>query len=104
MKSKRLEKFLLLAEDGNVDSIVRTNSHDLESAWRRTSFLVALRVLQELEERGMSQADLARSLEVEPQYVCSLLSGSENFTLKTIAKLEKVLDIKIVDVVSALGR
>ena len=37
-------------------------------------------------------------MQVPPQYVSKLLKGQENLTLKTIAKLEKALNISLIHI------
>lgn len=39
-----------------------------------------------MEEQGIPKAELARRLGVSPAYVTKLLGGSNNFTLRTIAR------------------
>lgn len=63
----------------------------------RDSGYIALRVLNRLEDLGMSQKELANKMNCSPQYVSKLLKGSENLTLETISKLEKSLGIDLVE-------
>lgn len=60
---------------------------------RRKSRNVALRILDILDERKMSQQDLADKLSVTRQQVSKILKGQENMTLETVEKLEKSLGI-----------
>ncbi len=62
---------------------------------------VALRVLDILDERGLSQQDLAVKMKVTRQYVSKVLKGQENITFETIDKLEQALGIELVQVVGA---
>lgn len=59
----------------------------------RQAAKVALRLLDALEEKGWSQAQLARELEVTPQQVSKWVKGQGDFKFSTIDKLEKVLGI-----------
>lgn len=61
----------------------------------RQAAKVALRLLDALEEKGWSQAQLAKALEVTPQQVSKLVKGQSDFKFSTIEKLEKVLGIKL---------
>lgn len=63
--------------------------------WLKKSGRVALRVLETLDEKGWSQAELARQLEVSPQQVTKYLKGQSDFKFSTIDKLEKVLGIQL---------
>lgn len=62
---------------------------------------VALRVLDILDERGLSQQELAGKMKVTRQYVNKVLKGRENMTFETIDKLEQALGIELVKVVEA---
>ncbi|WP_209329933.1 helix-turn-helix domain-containing protein [Lunatimonas salinarum] len=59
----------------------------------RQAAKVALRLLDALDEKGWSQAQLARELEVTPQQVSKWVKGQGDFKFSTIDKLEKVLGI-----------
>jgi ribosome-binding protein aMBF1 (putative translation factor) len=62
---------------------------------------VAMRVLDILDERGLSQQDLANKMKVTRQYVSKILKGQENMTFETVDKLEKAFGIELVYVVEA---
>lgn len=66
----------------------------------RQAAKVALRLLDALEEKGWSQAQLARELEVTPQQVSKWVKGQGDFKFSTIDKLENVLGITIHAVLS----
>jgi XRE family transcriptional regulator, regulator of sulfur utilization len=44
-------------------------------------------------EKGISQGDIARSLEVSRGFISNIENGKTNPTLATIAKLAKALDV-----------
>ena len=44
------------------------------------------------------QPTLAEEMGVTPQYISKVVKGKENLTLETIAKIEEVLGIKLVEV------
>lgn len=68
-------------------------------AWLDYSQKIATIVLEELNSRNdLTQKSLADKMQVPPQYVSKLLKGQENLTLKTIAKLEKALDISLIHI------
>jgi antitoxin component HigA of HigAB toxin-antitoxin module len=71
----------------------QNNRSALENARR-----VALRVLDELDEKNMTQADLAAKMGVKRQQVGKIVKGQENFTFETIEKLEKALDISLMTI------
>ena len=53
-------------------------------------------VVERRKELGMTQKDLADSLETSQAQVWRIESGQFNPTLKTLSRLEKVLDIQLV--------
>lgn len=59
---------------------------------------IALRILRELRKQKKSQSDLANALGVSKQQVNKWVKGSENFTIDTIAKIDAVLGIKLIQV------
>jgi ribosome-binding protein aMBF1 (putative translation factor) len=67
----------------------------------RKSMDVALTILDILEDRNMSQQDLANKLSVTRQQVSKILKGQENMTFETIDKLERGLGIELVKVLSS---
>ena len=78
-----------------------TSSFEKEARWRlenepwlSRSRGVALSIISYMQEQGLSRADLAKLLNVSPQYMSRIISGKENFSLKTIAKIETGLGIK----------
>ncbi|HEX5172045.1 MAG TPA: helix-turn-helix transcriptional regulator [Cyclobacteriaceae bacterium] len=65
----------------------------------RKAMGVAFRVLDILDERGLSQQDLAHKMKVTRQHVNKVLKGQENMTFETIDKLERALGIELIQVV-----
>ena len=70
--------------------------------WRNRSFKIAVRILREIRAQkainGMTQKKLAEAMNVSPQYINKVVKGKENLTLETIAKIEQVLGITLLDV------
>lgn len=70
--------------------------------WTHTAmrqYVVA--VINRMETREMSRADLAKEMEVSPAYVSKMLRGEANFTLETMVKLARAvggrLQVSIID-------
>ncbi len=63
--------------------------------WLEWSRNVALRLIEYMESNGLSQKDLAERLNVSPQYVSRLLSGTVNLSFKSLAGLEDKLGLKM---------
>lgn len=69
--------------------------------WLKKSAGIALLLLDVLDNRKMSQSELAVKLKVSRQQISKILKGQENLTLETIAKLESVLGTELIKVSSA---
>ena len=65
--------------------------------WLDKSAKIALKILRTIRANGISQIDLAEKLGVSPQQVSKILKGQENLTLETIDKLEKALNISLIE-------
>lgn len=65
--------------------------------WLDISSDIALEVLANLRKTGMTQREFAELMGCSPQYVGKILKGSENLTLQTICKMQKVLQIKLIE-------
>lgn len=63
--------------------------------WLKYSRLITIRVLRSMDDQSITQAELAKRIGCTQQYVSTLLNGSSNMTLETIARLEKALNIDI---------
>lgn len=63
------------------------------AGWLRWSRQLAVKLIGYMQDNGMKRADLAAKLEVSPQYVSKLLSGTENLSFKSIANIEEKLGI-----------
>ena len=61
--------------------------------WLRLSRAVSLKLIDYMQSHELSRIELASQLGVSQQYVSRILSGTENFSLKTIAKIEAALGI-----------
>jgi transcriptional regulator with XRE-family HTH domain len=70
--------------------------------WLDISFEIAVKIGSILKQKNMTQKELAEKMACSPQFISTLLKGSENLTLETICKIEKVLESKLINVVSAV--
>lgn len=68
------------------------------------SFEIALLVYQQLKLIGKNQEWLAQELGITPQSVSKMLKGKQNFTLTTIEKLEDVLGVQLISILSGNGQ
>lgn len=65
--------------------------------WLRWSRGIALSIVDYMQENGLSRSDIADRLGVSPQYVSRILSGSTNFSFKSIAEIERKLGISCME-------
>ena len=61
--------------------------------WLRMSRSVALTIVDYMQENRLSRTEMAKVLGVSPQYLSRILSGTENFSIKSIAKIEVALGV-----------
>lgn len=62
------------------------------------SFELSHRIQYLMDEKGMDQKTLAKTLGKNESEISKWMSGSHNFTLKTLAKIEEVLEGKLLTV------
>lgn len=65
--------------------------------WLKWSQSIAMKIIDYMQERKLSRADIASRLGCSPQYVSKILSGRTNFSFKSIAEIEKCLNIHIME-------
>ena len=65
-------------------------------SWLRHSQKIAVKVLLEMKEQGLTQKALAERMECTQQYVSKILKGKENMSLDTLSKLEDALGISLI--------
>lgn len=68
--------------------------------WLKLSAAIAVRILDELGSKGISQVEFARMMDVSPQHIAKLVKGQEKLTPETIGKIEVVLNINLISVAS----
>lgn len=83
--------------------LVEAKERQENEAWLNVSSAIALTILAWLRKNKMTQKELSQKLGYSPQYVNTIVKGSENLTLETIVKIEKILGIKLIEVPSFEG-
>jgi len=84
--------------------IERAKYRKENSEWLDISFTIAVKAMSALKENKATnkfprnQKELAKALDCSPQYVNKLLKGSEKLNIETISKIQKALDIVIIDI------
>ena len=94
MNKQKLNSISSFDPTWEKDAIYRLKNSD----WLLKSAKVALIVLRTLKNKSLSQKDLAILMGVKPQQINKIVKGRENLTFETICKLEKALDIPIIDI------
>lgn len=95
-----LDKFNSLISENTSNWQENAKYQEENEEWLNISAKIALKVLQKLRKDNLSQKELAERMNVSPQQISKIVKGGENLTLETICKLEKALDIKLVEVVN----
>ena len=65
-------------------------------SWLRYSQLIAMMMLDRMEELHMSQKQLSELMGCSQQYVSKVLKGQENLSLETLSKIEQCLNLQII--------
>jgi antitoxin component HigA of HigAB toxin-antitoxin module len=64
-------------------------------SWLRHSQHIAMLMLDKMEELNMTQKRLSELMGCSQQYVSKVLKGQENLSLETLTKIERCLQISI---------
>lgn len=89
----KLEKAFGAIQESKFKNKARAWKEDLH--WMEYSQQIALEILETLDQRNITQKAFAEQLGVSAQAVNKWLRGKENFTIETIAKIEKALGIRL---------
>jgi len=65
-------------------------------SWLRHSQKIAVKVLLQMKQMGLTQKALAERMNCTQQYVSKILKGKENMSLDTLSKLEDALGISLI--------
>lgn len=69
----------------------------VNKSWLRYSQHIAMMMLDKMEELGMTQKRLSELMGCSQQYVSKVLKGQENLSLETLAKIERCLQLPILN-------
>ena len=64
--------------------------------WLRHSQKIAVKVLLQMKQMGLTQKALAERMNCTQQYISKILKGKENMSLDTLSRLEDALNINLV--------
>ena len=60
--------------------------------------MIAMRVLDEMENKGLTQKEFAQRVGCSQQYISRILKGKENLSIETISKIEAALGVSIIEI------
>ena len=64
-------------------------------AWLRRSQIIAIRILDKMDEMKWTQKKVADLLGCSQQYVSRMVKGSENLSLEMLSKIEDELGVEV---------
>lgn len=103
--TKAIDRLKQIASNEKSNWLEKAQWRKENRAWLDKSTKIAVRILSEIRAQkpvnGMTQKKLAEAMNVTPQYINKVVKGKENLTLETIAKIEQVLGISLMEVPSA---
>jgi antitoxin component HigA of HigAB toxin-antitoxin module len=70
----------------------RAEERQANKSWIRYSQMIAMMMLDKMEETGMTQSSLAKQMGCSQQYVSKILKGRENLSIETLCKIEENSD------------
>ncbi len=89
------EKFLALVSEEDTKTLEENRKRIKNRPFLRESQQIALKALIKLDELVWTKKDLAKKMNISTLQVSKILTGKKNLTLKTIVKLQTILDIPI---------
>jgi len=66
-------------------------------SWLRHSEKIAVKVLLQMKQEGLTQKALAERMDCTQQYISKILKGKENMSLDTLSKLEDALSTNLIN-------
>lgn len=98
-----LDTFKTLISEEKSGWLKKAEYRQENQDWLDISFSIAVKILSVLRTNKKkslfpkNQKDLAEALDCTPQYVSKLLKGTEKLNIETISKIQKALDIVIIE-------
>lgn len=105
-KNQNLINFLkLVSKEPASEKIIKDILfYEENKEWLDRSANIAIKILSTLRHNRKenrfpnTQKDLAELMNITPQQVNKMVKGTENLTLETISRVEKALDIQLIDI------
>lgn len=101
--TNQTEKFKALISDKKSGWLDKAKYREENQDWLDISFAIAVKILSILranKKKGVApknQRELSIALDCSPQYISKLLKGTEKLNIETISKIQKALDLRIID-------
>lgn len=98
-----LEIFKALISEEKSGWLEKAKYRQENQDWLDISFSIAIKILSVLRANKKkaifpkNQKELAEVLDCTPQYVSKLLKGTEKLNIETISKIQKALNVTIID-------
>lgn len=91
------EKLHSLAKEENAEE--RALAHDFRENRNlyKASMRIAMKIKRALREKGMTQCQLAREMNMDTATISRYLNGKANMELKTMLRFEEKLGVNIID-------
>lgn len=102
-------QFIMMKQKQKTLTFLEANQSETPSTWReeaewrrdnwtwlRHSQKIAVKVLLQMKQMGLTQKALAERMNCTQQYVSKILKGKENMSLDTLSRLEDALNINLV--------
>lgn len=98
MKTNKKEKAKSHTSATMKNLMARVNPKSLSKT--KKQMLLAAKIADAMEERGIKKIKLAEMLHKEPSVITRWLSGTHNFTVEILSEIEDVLGISLLNVES----
>lgn len=92
-----IDKFESLISDQKSGWHKDAGERRVNKDWRDKAFDIAMIIINYKDNHNLTQVQLAEKIGVSKQYINRVLQAKENLTLESICKIEKALNISIMD-------
>jgi hypothetical protein len=103
-KNKNIKNFLQHVSKKDSGWLEKAKWRQQNEDWLDISFSIAVKILSALSANKKanvypkSQVELAEAMNCSAQYVNKLLRGQENLQIETICKVQRILDVTLIEV------
>jgi len=107
MENKNTQKFLDLISKKESGWLEKAKWRQENEDWLDISFSIAVKILSALNSNKKAnispknQKELAETMGCSAQYINKLLKGKENLQIETICKIQRILNINLIEVPKA---